>query len=88
MPLAERLSQPSRFDGDPDDAVTVIVPALPGFPLSPPRPRMDEPTHEPLAPADDGGAGLRAVRGARPTSARESRRAWRRRIRRRWRGST
>ncbi|WP_316296578.1 epoxide hydrolase N-terminal domain-containing protein, partial [Clavibacter michiganensis] len=46
VPLAERLSQPSRFGGDPGDAVTVIVPALPGFPFSPQRPRIDERTHE------------------------------------------
>ncbi|MFT2690188.1 epoxide hydrolase family protein [Clavibacter zhangzhiyongii] len=46
VPLAERLSQPSRFGGDPDDAVAVIVPALPGFPFSPPRPRLDERTHD------------------------------------------
>jgi pimeloyl-ACP methyl ester carboxylesterase len=46
VPLAERLSSPSRSGGDPADAVTVIVPALPGFPLSPQRPRIDERTHE------------------------------------------
>ncbi|OUE26843.1 hypothetical protein BFL36_03475 [Clavibacter michiganensis] len=46
VPLAERLSRPSRFGFDADDAVTAIVPALPGFPFSPPRPRIDEPTHE------------------------------------------
>jgi pimeloyl-ACP methyl ester carboxylesterase len=46
VPLAERLSQPSRFGGDPADAVTVVVPALPGFPFSPQRPRIDEQTHE------------------------------------------
>ncbi|PPF50347.1 hydrolase [Clavibacter michiganensis] len=44
--LAERLSEPSRSGGDPDDAVTVVVPALPGFPFSPARPRIDEQTHE------------------------------------------
>lgn len=32
--LAERLSAPSRFGGSPDDAFTVIVPALPGFAFS------------------------------------------------------
>ncbi len=41
VPLAERLSSPSRFGGDAADAVTVIVPALPGFPFSPQRPRID-----------------------------------------------
>ncbi len=46
VPLAERLSSPSRFGGDAADAVTVIVPALPGFPFSPQRPRIDERTHE------------------------------------------
>ncbi len=46
VPLAERLSSPSRFGGDAADAVTVIVPALPGFPFSPQRPRSDERTHE------------------------------------------
>ena len=46
VPLAERLSAPSRFGGDPADAVTVVVPALPGFPFSPQRPGPDEQTHE------------------------------------------
>jgi pimeloyl-ACP methyl ester carboxylesterase len=32
--IAERLSQPSQFGGGPEDAFTVIVPALPGFPFS------------------------------------------------------
>ena len=44
--LAERLSEPSRSGGDAADAVTVVVPALPGFPFSPARPRIDEQTHE------------------------------------------
>jgi pimeloyl-ACP methyl ester carboxylesterase len=41
--LAERLSTPSRFGGDPQDAFTVIVPALPGYGLSPARPTLDGP---------------------------------------------
>nr|WP_272914779.1 epoxide hydrolase [Rathayibacter rathayi] len=44
--LAERLCAPSRFGGDPADAATVIVPALPGFPFSPQRSRPGEQTHE------------------------------------------
>lgn len=44
--LADRLSTPSRYGGDPADAATVVVPALPGFPFSPQRPTMDEQTHE------------------------------------------
>ncbi|QHC69524.1 epoxide hydrolase family protein [Rathayibacter sp. VKM Ac-2801] len=44
--LAERLAVPSRSGGDPADAATVIVPALPGFPFSPQRPRLGEQTHE------------------------------------------
>jgi pimeloyl-ACP methyl ester carboxylesterase len=46
--LARRLAAPSRHGGDPGDAFTVIVPALPGFPLSPQRPDLPPatPTHE------------------------------------------
>jgi pimeloyl-ACP methyl ester carboxylesterase len=46
--LARRLAAPSRHGGDPGDAFTVIVPALPGFPLSPQRPELPPatPTHE------------------------------------------
>jgi pimeloyl-ACP methyl ester carboxylesterase len=44
--LAKRLSTPSRFGGDASAAVTVIVPALPGFPFSRQRPTFDEQTHE------------------------------------------
>ncbi|MEO7016329.1 MAG: alpha/beta hydrolase, partial [Leifsonia sp.] len=44
--LAQRLATPSRFGGDPRRAVTVIVPALPGLPFSPQRPRLHEQTHE------------------------------------------
>lgn len=46
--LAERLSSPSRFGGNPQDAFTVIVPSLPGFTFSAQRPSLDQslPTHE------------------------------------------
>jgi pimeloyl-ACP methyl ester carboxylesterase len=46
--LARRLAAPSRRGGRPADAFTVIVPALPGFPLSPQRPALPPatPTHE------------------------------------------
>nr|WP_311736727.1 epoxide hydrolase [Kineococcus radiotolerans] len=46
--LAQRLSAPSRFGGDPRDAFTVIVPSLPGFTFSTQRPSLDRalPTHE------------------------------------------
>jgi pimeloyl-ACP methyl ester carboxylesterase len=46
--LARRLAAPSRYGGQPGDAFTVIVPALPGFPLSPQRPTLPSatPTHE------------------------------------------
>ncbi|GAB2605982.1 hydrolase [Paractinoplanes abujensis] len=45
--LAERLSAPSRFGGDPADAFTVIVPSLPGFGVAPQRPAHDGPqTHD------------------------------------------
>jgi pimeloyl-ACP methyl ester carboxylesterase len=38
--LAEHLSAPSQHGGDPADARTVIVPSLPGYPLSPQRPTL------------------------------------------------
>ncbi|MEG9249756.1 epoxide hydrolase family protein [Arthrobacter sp. Soc17.1.1.1] len=44
--VAQRLATPSQFGGDPADAVTVVVPALPGLPFSPQRPTMTEQTHE------------------------------------------
>lgn len=44
--LARRLATPSLFGGNPDSAVTVIVPALPGLPFSPQRPSMNDETHE------------------------------------------
>ncbi|WP_285114209.1 epoxide hydrolase family protein [Leifsonia sp. fls2-241-R2A-40a] len=48
VPLAERLATPSRFGGDARLAMTVIIPALPGFPFSPQRPSL------PASGADDG----------------------------------
>lgn len=36
LPLAQRLADPHRYGGDPTDAFHVVVPALPGFPLSSP----------------------------------------------------
>lgn len=44
--VAQRLSQPSRFGGDGADSVTVIVPALPGFPFSEQTPSLDVQTHD------------------------------------------
>ena len=38
--LAERLSAPSRYGGDPQAAFTVVVPSLPGFGFSPQRPAL------------------------------------------------
>jgi len=43
--LAERLSAPSRYGGDPQAAFTVVVPSLPGFGLSPQRPALGGPLH-------------------------------------------
>ena len=45
--LAQRLSTPSRYGGDPSDSFTVIAPSLPGFGLSPQRPELPAgaPTH-------------------------------------------
>ena len=31
LPLAERLTDPGRFGGNPADAFDVVVPSLPGF---------------------------------------------------------
>ncbi len=42
--LARRLAAPSRYGGQASDAFTVIVPALPGFPLSPQRPALPSAT--------------------------------------------
>ncbi|CAN5156214.1 epoxide hydrolase [soil metagenome] len=36
--LAQRLATPSRFGGDAQRALTVVVPSLPGIPFSPQRP--------------------------------------------------
>lgn len=44
--LARHLSTPSEHGGDAADALTVIVPALPGFPFSPQRPSHEDQTHE------------------------------------------
>jgi pimeloyl-ACP methyl ester carboxylesterase len=46
--LARRLSAPSAWSGDPASACTVIVPCLPGFPLSPQPGTLPGPvpTHE------------------------------------------
>jgi pimeloyl-ACP methyl ester carboxylesterase len=46
--LADRLATPSRYGGDAADALTVIVPSLPGFGFSPQRPSFDstQQTHE------------------------------------------
>lgn len=46
--LARRLSAPSQYGGDPQDAFTVIVPSIPGFTFSPQLPdlRQGPPTHE------------------------------------------
>jgi pimeloyl-ACP methyl ester carboxylesterase len=44
--LARRLAAPSEYGADAADALTVIVPALPGFPFSPQRPTHAEQTHE------------------------------------------
>jgi pimeloyl-ACP methyl ester carboxylesterase len=46
--LAERLSAPSRYGGDPQAAFTVVVPSLPGFGFSPQRPALGGPlqTHD------------------------------------------
>ena len=41
IPLAERLASPSRHGGVPADAFHVVVPALPGFPLSSPAGDLD-----------------------------------------------
>lgn len=44
--LARMLSRPSDYGGDADDAVSAIVPALPGFPFSPQRPSVADQTHD------------------------------------------
>jgi hypothetical protein len=44
--VARRLAEPSRYGGSPRDSFTVIVPALPGFPMSPQRPDHSDQTHE------------------------------------------
>lgn len=42
LPLAQRLANPRRYGGDTTDALHVVVPALPGFPLSSPAADLDE----------------------------------------------
>jgi len=45
--LGRRLAHPSRYGGDPADSFDVIIPSLPGYTFSPPRPTWPaEPTHE------------------------------------------
>jgi pimeloyl-ACP methyl ester carboxylesterase len=46
--LAQRLAAPSRFGSDAEVCFTVIVPSLPGYTFSAPRPSLpsDLPTHE------------------------------------------
>jgi len=46
--LARRLAEPSRWNGDAEDAFTVVVPCLPGFPLTPQQPELADavPVHE------------------------------------------
>lgn len=56
--VARRLAEPSRFGGEADEAVTVIVPALPGFPFSAPTPSLDVQTHELLHRLMTGSLGL------------------------------
>ncbi|MFI6926787.1 epoxide hydrolase family protein [Nonomuraea spiralis] len=40
LPLAERLADPARFGGDPDESFDVVIPSMPGFLYSdlPPEP--------------------------------------------------
>ncbi|WP_422770317.1 epoxide hydrolase family protein [Plantactinospora sp. WMMC1484] len=46
--LGDRLANPSRYGGDPADAFDVVIPSLPGFAFSEPRPGWpaEPPTHE------------------------------------------
>lgn len=46
--LAERLANPTRYGGSADDALTVIIPSLPGFGFSAQREPLPDtiPTHE------------------------------------------
>jgi pimeloyl-ACP methyl ester carboxylesterase len=46
--LARRLSAPSQYGGNPQDAFTVIVPSIPGFTFSPQPSSLEQalPTHE------------------------------------------
>lgn len=46
--LGHRLATPSRYGGSSEDAFTVVIPSLPGFPFSPQRASLPAtmPTHE------------------------------------------
>ncbi|MDG4840306.1 epoxide hydrolase [Micromonospora sp. WMMD967] len=46
--LGDRLANPSRYGGDPADSFDVVIPSLPGFAFSDPRPGWpaQPPTHE------------------------------------------
>ncbi|MFY1669831.1 epoxide hydrolase family protein [Plantactinospora sp. WMMB334] len=46
--LGDRLANPSRYGGDPADSFDVVIPSLPGFAFSEPRPGWpaEPPTHE------------------------------------------
>ncbi|MCW8116151.1 MULTISPECIES: hypothetical protein [Streptomyces violaceoruber group] len=57
--LARRLAEPSKHGGDASDAFTVVVPSLPRYAFSPPRPalirrveRVEVPTAVAVFPAD------------------------------------
>jgi pimeloyl-ACP methyl ester carboxylesterase len=43
--MAERLSAPSRYGGDPEAAFTVVVPSLPGYGFSSQRPALGGTVH-------------------------------------------
>lgn len=85
--LARRLSQPSHFGSDSADAVTVVVPALPGFPFSAQTPTLETQTHELLHRLMTHTLGFEQYVATVETSERASCLGWRRRIRRRLPGS-
>lgn len=62
--LAERLSRPSMFGGDPAEAVTATVPALPGFPFSPPASELSRTDPRAVARVDDRASGFFPIRRA------------------------
>lgn len=45
--LGERLSRPSAYGGNPEDALDVVIPSLPGFGFSEQRPRRTDPWDTP-----------------------------------------